>query len=61
MNLETSNGNGDTGHERKQGTVTFDQAALKRWLTTEVDLRLPRWAIVAAGFVAFLLLLFALD
>jgi hypothetical protein len=61
MNLDTSNGNGDTGHESNQGTLTFDQAALKRWLTTDVDLRLPRWAIVAPGFVAFLLLLFALD
>lgn len=61
MNLETSNQSADSGHQRKQERLTLDQAAMKRWLTTEVDLRLPRWAIVSAGFVTFLLLLLALD
>jgi hypothetical protein len=61
MNIETSNGGGDHGYERKQGAVKLDQAALKRWLTTEVELTVPRWAIVAAGFVTFLLFAIALD
>lgn len=60
-NLESSNEPRDTRREHKPNTLTLDQTALKRWLTTEVDLTLPRWAIVAAGLVTFLLLLIALD
>ena len=61
MNLETPDGTRDTGHEHKQNTLPLDQAALKKWLTTEVNLAVPRWTIVAAGFVTFMLLLIALD
>ena len=31
------------------------------WLRETVTLRLPRWALVAAGLAAFVLLLVALD
>jgi hypothetical protein len=61
MNLETPNGSGYTGYEHRQDTLTLEQAALKRWLTTEVDLRVPRWAIVAASCMPGMLLLIALD
>ena len=61
MNLETPNATRDTEHGHRQNTLTLDQAALKRWLTTEVNVTVPRWAIVAAGFVTFMLLLIALD
>jgi hypothetical protein len=38
-----------------------DSASLAVWLKTEMTVRLPRWAFVAAGVVAFALLLVALD
>lgn len=61
MNTDTSNGARDTGKERKQIALTVDQDRLKQWLTTEVDLTVPRWALVAAGVVTFFLLAIALD
>lgn len=61
MKLETPNGSGDIGHELKQDMSTLEQAALKRWLTIEVDLRVPRWAIVAASCMPGMLLLLALE
>ena len=61
MKLETPNGNRDTAHEHKQDTLMLKQAALKRWLTIEVDLRVPRWTIVAASCMPGMLLLLALD
>lgn len=60
MNPEASNATHDTEHAHKHNTLKLDQAALKRWLTTEVKLTVPRWAIVAAGLVTFMLLI-ALD
>jgi hypothetical protein len=60
-NTGASNATGDTGHERKPTTLTLDQAAMKSWLSGEVVLTLPRWALVAAGVLTFVLLMLALD
>ena len=61
MNLEIPNGSGNTGHEHKQDTLMLKQAALKRWMTIEVDLKVPRWTIVAASCMPGMMLLLALD
>lgn len=61
MNLETPSANRDTENEHKQETLKLDQAVLKGWLTTEVKLTVPRWAILAASLAIFMLLLIALD
>jgi hypothetical protein len=61
MNLGVPNETRESGHEGKPNRARVDQAELKRWLTTEVDLTVPRWTFVAAGVVAFVLLLLALD
>jgi len=35
--------------------------SVKHWLTREVEVRLPKWVLVAAAISALALLVFALD
>jgi hypothetical protein len=50
--------------EEKTETQAVSQSGIQdasAWLRETVTLRLPRWALVAAGLAAFVLLLVALD
>lgn len=44
-----------------RGKPTLDVEAAKRWLQSDVTVRLRGWQIAAGGAVALLLLLAALD
>ena len=59
MNSEFSNETRDIGRERVK--LQFDQTAWREWLSTEVQITLPRWTLVAAGAFTLLLLLVAID
>ena len=39
----------------------LDGAAMKRWLTDDVTVTLPGWALAAGGLLCLVILLVALD
>ena len=42
-------------------TKQLDTTAAKQWLSSEITVRLPGWALAGGGLLALVLLLVALD
>jgi hypothetical protein len=61
MNTKLSNEPDDTGGDQSAKAQRLDLDSLRHWLSKEVIVALPRWALVSAGLFVLVLLLIALD